>query len=77
MNETKAWYLSTTIQGAIVSAIGLLVTILKAVFGVELLSNTEIDGLVSGVLGLIGLVMIVIGRLKAVPGVKLGWKNSK
>ena len=76
-NETKAWWTSTTIQGAIISAIGLLVTILKATLGVELLSNAEVDQLVAGLFGLVGLVMIVIGRLKAKPGVKLGWKNSK
>lgn len=75
-NETKAWYESTTIQGAIISALGLVITLLKSVLGVELLSTEEIGALVSGVLGLVGLVMVIVGRLKSTQ-TKIGWSNSK
>ena len=75
--ETKAFWQSTTLQGTVVAFLGFVSLVLKAIFKVEIISNDEINSLVGGLFGLIGLVMIVIGRLKAVPGVKLGWKNSK
>ena len=75
--ETKAFWQSTTLQGAVVAFLGFVSLVLKAIFKVEIISNDEINSLVGGLFGLIGLVMIVIGRFKTTPGVKLGWKNSK
>jgi hypothetical protein len=60
MQGTKKWYESTTIQGGIVSIL---------VFAVQLL-NIDLDAgiiteFVTGLFGLIGLGMVIWGRLRA------------
>ena len=57
---TKVWWKSTTLQGAVVEAFSLLTHWL----GVPVVKD-ELDTAVASVLGLIGLVMVVVGRVKA------------
>ena len=57
--ETKSWYLSTTLQGTIVSALGLLVQVLKLPIGTE-----ELTAGISAVFILIGIGVSIYGRIK-------------
>lgn len=63
----KQIYLSTTIQGAVVSFLSLLVLAFKLE-----VSDTEITQFVAGLFGLIGLVMTIYGRIKANRNLKIG-----
>jgi hypothetical protein len=68
MNDSKQWYLSKTIWGAVVAFLSMVA---GAIFGVEVDADTQavlVDQVVAGVsavITLIGLVMVVIGRLSA------------
>lgn len=59
-NGTKNWYQSTTIQGAVISVF----VFLTQIFKLEI-ANDEITSLVVGAFGVIGLVMVIYGRIKA------------
>lgn len=58
--ESKFFLNSTTIQGAIIAFLVLVVQ----VFNIKI-SSEEITQFITGFFGLISLVMIVVGRLKA------------
>lgn len=65
----KQIYMSTTVQGAIISFLSLLVMLLKLDIG-----NEEITQIVTTLFGLAGLIMTVYGRIKATGALKLGSK---
>lgn len=56
---SKAWYQSTTIQGSIVSALGILINYLHLPVG-----SDELSAVVSAFLLVAGVVASVYGRLK-------------
>ena len=60
MNDTKPLLLSTTVQGAILVALGMLVKY----FGLPI-GETELGDIMTAVLEIVGVVMVVIGRLKS------------
>ena len=71
MQETKAWYESTTIHGIIITALSTLLSIL-ALLGVNLgVGETEVTALVTGVMTLVGTVVAIIGRVQANSGITL------
>ena len=59
MTDTKMWYKSTTIQGAIIQ----LLIFLDLLFDLKIGGET-INGFIVGIFGLVGMAMIIIGRLK-------------
>lgn len=66
MQGTKYWLDSTTIRGALVTVIPATALILK-VFNVQIASGEQqsiIDG-ITAVVGLVGTVVAIIGRLRA------------
>lgn len=68
----KAFYKSKTIQGIVLAAIPVAVQVL-AVFGVDVTPDEQqilIDGIL-GVAGLVGVVLAVIGRVKAKHSLKI------
>ena len=64
MEETKPWYLSKTIIGAIIQ----LLVFIDVIFRLEIGGET-INQLIIGIFGVVGLVMVIYGRLKAKLGV--------
>ena len=68
MQETKAWYQSTTIRGVLISVLGLL---LRAVFPNWEINDVEVTSAVSPVLEGLGAVIAIIGRVKAKTAVTL------
>lgn len=58
--EEKKWYKSTTIQGGIIS----LLVFAALIFRVDL-DETLITEFVTRLLGLVSVVMVVYGRIKA------------
>ena len=61
--DSKAWYKSTTIQGAIVAIISNILLLSP----IEM-SNAElaqVSNVVTGIANAVGFVMIIIGRVKA------------
>ena len=71
MQETKAWYESTTIRGIIITAFSTLLSIL-ALLGVNLgIGEREVTALVTGVMTLVGTVVAIIGRVQANSGITL------
>jgi len=60
MEGEKKWYLSTTIQGSIISFLALLVAYLQLD-----IDNATLTNLVLGVFGLIGVILTIYGRIKA------------
>lgn len=65
MSIEKQWWKSTTIQGQIVVAIGLILSVLKALYGIDLLGQDELSTAVTAGLTLFGIAMGVYGRIKA------------
>jgi hypothetical protein len=82
MEQAKKWYLSKTIWGIIIATLGVVITNVLQVPGIELPKDATVDqaqvaiaaikaaqgniGLIIGqVTTLIGLVLGVIGRIKA------------
>lgn len=82
MEQVKPWYLSKTIWGIIIATLGVVITNVLQVPGIELPKDATVDqaqvaiaaikaaqgnlGLIIGqVTTLIGLVLGVIGRIKA------------
>lgn len=61
----KKWYESMTIRGSIITAIGLLVTVLKLEIGTE-----EITEIVTIIFGLVGTIMSIYGRVNATRVIK-------
>lgn len=55
----KKWYLSTTIQGSIVSALGLVVQVLKLP-----IASDELSAGVAALFVLVGVGMSIYGRVK-------------
>jgi hypothetical protein len=53
MENSKPWYLSKTIWGVIITGVGLI------------LKNTVIPDVSSDIIQIIGLIMALIGRVKA------------
>ncbi len=68
--ETKSWYQSTTIIGGIVQLLVFVDLMLKLNIGNELLTN-----LVNGVFGLVGVVMVIYGRLKTKTVITVGGRS--
>lgn len=66
----KQLYTSTTLQGAVVSFIALIVMLTKVDIKQE-----EITAIVSGIFGVIGLGLTIYGRIKANPNLLLGSKK--
>jgi len=64
--ESKPFYESTTIQGAIISVAVFLFQIFKIEVGSELVTS-----FVVGVFGVIGTGMVIYGRIKAKKGINL------
>ena len=64
-NETKKWYSSTTLQGQIIIALSLSTQLIQAVWGFSLIGSEELTTGVAAVFTLIGIVMGVVGRIKA------------
>jgi len=62
--ETKPWWQSTTIRGAIVAILGAIAGVLS-ITGVVSIGTPEIDLIVSSIFTAIGGVMSIIGRYKA------------
>ncbi len=60
MNGQKNWWESLTIQGAVISILVFLAQIFKLDIG-----NDEITSLVVGILGVIGIAMTIVGRIRA------------
>lgn len=60
MSGEQKWYESLTIRGAIISALVFVVQLLNLEIGSE-----EVTQLVTSVFGLISLVMIIYGRVRA------------
>ena len=65
MEQTQSWYTSTTLQGALIAIIGFVASMLKATLKIDVISNDEINSLVAGLFGVIGMVMVIWGRIKA------------
>jgi len=65
MNNSKPWYQSKTIIGGIINALVLV----SYVSGLKI-SEEIIGELINGVAGVIGTVMVIIGRIKAQGGIK-------
>ena len=63
--EQKSWYTSTTLQGAAIATVGFIASMFKMWFKVDLLSNDETNTLVTSIFGIVGLITIIIGRIKA------------
>jgi hypothetical protein len=59
--ETKAWYLSKTIIGGLLSGVSAMLSIFK----VEWLNFSDTEALATGIVGFIGAVMAIYGRIKA------------
>ena len=63
--DTKAWWLSKTIQGQVVAVLGFLVELLKLPIGTD-----EVSGVVAAVLTIAGIGYSIYGRI-ATDGKKL------
>ena len=72
MNETKAWWQSKTIWGAIVTVASLALTFFKVQIDPQtqqVLVN-EVTAVVSAVGALVGTVLTIYGRFKATKKIK-------
>lgn len=67
MGEDKQIWQSTTVQGAVVSFIALIGVLAKVD-----LSQQSVTAAVSGAFGLIGIIMTIVGRLKANRNLTIG-----
>lgn len=67
--DTKAWYTSTSLQGNIITAFGLIVKWA----GLPVLTS-EIEAVVGVIFILAGVVMAVYGRIKT-KGEPIGWST--
>jgi len=60
-SDKKAWYLSKTIIGGLLSGISAILTIFK----VEWLNFSDTETIATGVVGFIGALVAIYGRVKA------------
>ena len=60
MENSKSWYKSTTIQGGVIS----LLVFAALIFQVDL-DEALITEFITRLLGLVSVVMIIVGRIKA------------
>jgi len=58
--ETKAWYLSTTLQGSIVTMIGLILSWVKF----DGVTTEDVSTVVAAIFTVTGVVYTIIGRIK-------------
>jgi hypothetical protein len=65
MDYAKNWWESTTLQGAVINILVFIDLLFKLNIGGE-----TINQLVVGILGVIGLIMVIYGRLKATSAIK-------
>lgn len=64
--EGKAWYLSKTVWGAVMALVGLVSPPALKWFGATPdEATTTIVAIVGAVVDLVGLVLVVVGRVKA------------
>ena len=63
----KFLLLSKTVLGGLV----LLVTVFKLVSGVEVASQSELENAVTALIGVLGFVLVVYGRIKASGGITI------
>lgn len=64
--DTKAWYLSKTIIGGLLSGVSAALTIFK----VEWLNFSDTETIATGIVGFIGAAMAIYGRIKAEKRIK-------
>ena len=73
--ESKKYLKSQTIWGAILASVPMIVVVLGA-FGIQITQNetsqilNNIDQIISGVIGILGIINVVVGRSKAKVGLK-------
>ena len=71
MNGIKSWILSKGIWGAIIAGAATIATILNLIFGANVSGGdittllTQTQAIVVGIIGLVGSIMALYGRLKA------------
>ncbi len=69
--ETKKWYDSMTIKGQIITALSLMVNILNYYYGISLIGNEDLTTFVSVIFTLVGVVMGIRGRVRAITRLSL------
>ncbi len=65
--ESQPIWQSTTVQGAVVQLLSLAAILLHLNIGSDLISQ-----LVTGLIGVVGTVMVIYGRIKAVKPLSIG-----
>ena len=64
--ETKKWYMSKGVDGSLVGIITMVILLAMKSFGVDAeAEQSNITEIVTAVIALVGMIMALIGRLKA------------
>ena len=67
MTETKPWYLSSTVIGAILSLVATLVSLMSSGANSETLAflKDQSVAIADGLVGIVGAALAIVGRIRA------------